>query len=180
MNRKCRPVLGFVAPSGTGKTTLLAKLIPLLKARGLRVGLIKHSHHDYEIDVPGKDSHVLRQAGATPVLLTSPYRRTIIAEHESLSEPTLAGELAVLENANVDLILVEGFKQEHFPKIELHRPSLGKPLLARHDKDIIAIATDASLPPDMALPRLDLNAPQDILRFVEDWMEHQQYRPHPA
>ncbi len=159
-------VLGFAAFSGTGKTTLLKQLIPFLKAKGLRVGLIKKSHHDFEIDQPGKDSHALRRAGASPVMLSSPHRRAIITEHEEIRERGLAEELAYFDRAGVDLILVEGYKNERFPKIELHRPSLGKPLLFPEDASIIAIATDGALPVTPDIPRLDINAPQQIADFI--------------
>ncbi len=159
-------VLGFAAYSGTGKTTLLKRLIPLLKEKGLRVGLIKQSHHDFEIDRPGKDSHELRLAGASPVMLSSPWRRAIITEHAERRERGLAEELAYFDQASVDLILVEGYKHEPFPKIELHRPALGKPLLFPQDPSIIAIATDGPLPADPAIPRFDLNAPAAIAEFI--------------
>jgi len=159
-------VLGFAAFSGTGKTTLLKQLIPLLKDQGLRVGLIKQSHHDVDIDQPGKDSHVLRLAGASPVMLCSPFRRAVITEHGERRERSLAEELAYFDQASVDLILVEGFKQERFPKIELHRPALGLPLLFPDDPAIIAIAADGPLPAEAPIPRFDLNAPRPIADFI--------------
>jgi molybdopterin-guanine dinucleotide biosynthesis protein B len=162
------PVLGFAAFSGTGKTTLLKRLIPLLKCRGLRVGLIKHGHHDFEIDYPGKDSYELRHAGASPVMLSSSRRRAVITEHASAGEPSLAGELAHFDQTGLDLILVEGFKAETFPKIELHRPALGKPLLFPGDAGIIAVATDGELPVEPGIPRLDINDPEQIARFILD------------
>ncbi|MFN5746125.1 MAG: molybdopterin-guanine dinucleotide biosynthesis protein B [Methylococcaceae bacterium] len=160
------PLLGFAAWSGTGKTTLLACLIPLLKARGLRVGLIKHAHHDFDIDHPGKDSFKLRQAGASPVLVCSARRRALMTEHPEPVEPTLAGELACLDQTGLDLLLIEGFKREAFPKIELHRPALGKPLLFPDDPAIIAIATEADVQLTTGLPRLDINQPQAVAEFI--------------
>jgi molybdopterin-guanine dinucleotide biosynthesis adapter protein len=163
-------VLGFAAFSGTGKTTLLAKLIPLLKAKGLRVGLIKRSHHDFEIDRPGKDSHTLRMAGASPVMLCSSHRRALITEHEDVRERSLDEELAHFDRSGVDLILVEGFKEAAFPKIELHRPSLGKPLLFPDDSNIIAIASDAAPTVEPAIPLLNLNDPPQVAAFItEAW-----------
>jgi molybdopterin-guanine dinucleotide biosynthesis protein B len=162
------PLLGIAAFSGTGKTTLLTRLIPLLKDAGLRVGLIKHSHHALEIDYPGKDSYELRQAGASPVMLSSSHRRAIMTEHPAPHEPDLDGELRYFDQTGVDLILVEGFKQEHFPKIELHRPSLGRPLLFPSDDSVIAVATDGTIPVETPLPQLDLNAPEQIARFILD------------
>ena len=162
--------LGFAAFSGTGKTTLLRQLIPLLKAKGLRVGLIKQSHHDVEIDQPGKDSHALRLAGASPVMLCSPFRRAVITEHEERRERGLAEELACFDPAAADLILVEGFKHESFPKIELHRPALGRPLLFPGDPAVIAVAADGPLPVQPGIPLFDLNAPRPIADFIFDWL----------
>jgi molybdopterin-guanine dinucleotide biosynthesis adapter protein len=158
------PILGFAAASGTGKTTLLTQLLPLLKNAGLRVGLIKHSHHDFEIDYAGKDSFELRKAGATPVLLVSKYRRAIIEEFENQTEPTLAEQIALFDVTKIDLILVEGFRHEAFAKIELHRAALNKPLLFLNDAHIIAVATDAVL--ETNLPQLNLNQPSEIADFI--------------
>lgn len=161
------PVLGFVAASGTGKTTLLTQLIPVLKQNGLRIGLIKHSHHDFEIDQPGKDSFRLRKAGASPVMLVSRYRRAMITELDPEQEPRLGDQLKQFDQAELDLILVEGFRAERFPKIELHRPSLGQPLLYSNDPDIIAVATDAALETPAHLMQLDLNRPEMIAEFIQ-------------
>ncbi len=162
------PILGFAAASGTGKTTLLTQLIPLLKQQGLKIGLIKHSHHNFEIDKPGKDSFRLRAAGASPVMLVSSHRRAVITEFEQPLEPRLAEQLPAFENMGLDLILVEGFKAEAFPKIELHRTELNNPFFYPDDANIIAVATDAA---ELALPtqmvKLDLNNPQMIAEFVE-------------
>lgn len=174
------PILGFAAFSGTGKTTLFTKLIPLLKIAGLRVGLIKHSHHNFEIDKPGKDSYRLREAGATPVMLVSSHRRAIITEFSHITEPKLDDQLKVYDQSELDLILVEGFKAEKFPKIELHRPSLNKKLLFPEDPGIIAIATDSIIntstlstslsESDFASlqtpPVLDINNPEVIANFI--------------
>jgi molybdopterin-guanine dinucleotide biosynthesis protein B len=167
------PLLGFAAFSGTGKTTLLTRLIPLLDGAGLRIGLIKHSHHAFEIDYPGKDSYELRKAGASPVMLSSSHRRAIMTEHREIREPSLDEELRHFDQTVVDFILVEGFKRERFPKIELHRPALGRPLLFPEDDSIIAIAADAPLPVEPAIPRLDLNDPVQIARFIlQDFLPH--------
>jgi molybdopterin-guanine dinucleotide biosynthesis protein B len=170
-------VLGFAAFSGTGKTTLLKQLIPLLKQKGLRVGLIKKTHHDIAIDQPGKDSHALRLAGASPVMLSSPRRRAIVTEHEEPSERTLAEELAFFDVSAVDLILVEGFKRERFAKIELHRHALGRPLLFPEDDSIIAIATDGPLPVTPNIPRFDLNTPQPIADFIAGRLQRHASQP---
>jgi len=160
------PILGFAAYSGTGKTTLLVKLIPLLRESGLRVALIKHSHHNFEIDKPGKDSYRLREAGATPVMLVSSHRRAIITEFSEVSEPKLDDQLKELDQSALDLILVEGFKAEYFPKIELYRASLNKPLLFPNDPSIIAIATEAETLIDNPPALLDINQPQFIAEFI--------------
>ncbi len=157
------PVLGFVADSGTGKTTLLSRLIPILNERGLKVGLIKHSHHDFDIDQPGKDSYRLRKAGASPVVLVSRHRRAVITELHS-DEATLEKQLYCFSDSAVNLIIVEGFKREHFPKIELHRAELNRPLLHSHDDSIIAIASDDKLA--TTLPLLDLNNPVQVADFI--------------
>lgn len=162
------PVLGFVAASGTGKTTLLAELIPILKQNGLRIGLIKHSHHDFEIDRPGKDSFRLRKAGASSVMLVSRYRRAMITEFTPEKEPRLDDQLKQFDQSELDLILVEGFRAEQFPKIELHRPSLEKPLLYPNDPDIIAIVTDAALQTPDYLMQLELNRPEMIAAFIQN------------
>jgi molybdopterin-guanine dinucleotide biosynthesis protein MobB len=160
------PLLGFAAWSGTGKTTLIAALLPLLTARGLRVAVIKHAHHSVEPDQPGKDSHVLRKAGAAQVLLTSAERWAMFADRPERREPELAEELQRLPLAELDLVLVEGFKHCQFSKIELHRAAIGRPLLYPDDADIIAIASDGPLPDDAPAARLDLNQPEQIAAFI--------------
>jgi molybdopterin-guanine dinucleotide biosynthesis protein B len=160
------PLLGFVAASGTGKTTLLTQLIPLLKHHGLRIGLIKHSHHDFDIDHQGKDSYRLRMAGATPVMLVSPYRRAIITELNAVQEPCLNEQLTFFDQSELDLLLIEGFKSEAFPKIELHRAALHQPVLYPNDAHIIALASDTPLATPDYLTPLDLNNPQLIADFI--------------
>ena len=166
------PVLGFVAASGTGKTTLLTRLIPALRERGLRCAVIKHSHHDVEIDRPGKDSHRLREAGAGQVILASPHRTFWVQEGDGVSEPRLADLLDRLDSATLDLVLVEGFRTEHLPKIEVHRPALAAPLLCVDDPDIIALATDAvvrSAPAHLSV--LALNRPGQVADFIVSWLQ---------
>jgi molybdopterin-guanine dinucleotide biosynthesis protein B len=164
MNHSTIPILGFAAASGTGKTTLLSQLLPLLKKANLRVGLIKHSHHDFEIDHAGKDSFELRKAGATTVAIVSKYRRAIIEEFENHLEPNLVDQIALFSSEKIDLLLVEGFRSEAFAKIELHRTELKKPFLHLNDPHIIAVATNSVLNTD--LPQLNLNKPTEIADFI--------------
>jgi len=162
------PLLGFCAYSGTGKTTLLKKLIPLLKNNGLKIAVVKHAHHRFDIDHPGKDSYELRQAGADQMLVASRRRIAFIKETpDQRKEPVLEEALAMLSTEDLDLVLVEGFKQAAIPKIELHRPALGKPLLYPHDQQIIAIATDTPLELNPAITQLDLNEPGEIVTFIQ-------------
>ena len=138
------PLLGFAAWSGAGKTTLLTRLLPLLRARGLEVAMIKHAHHDFDVDKPGKDSYELRQAGAGQVLIASSRRFALMVENptEEETDPSLPELIGRIDPRRADLILVEGFKREPIPKIEIHRPALGKPLLCTGDPHIVAVATD--------------------------------------
>ncbi len=171
MNNHPCPLVGFVAFSGTGKTTLLKQLIPLLKDQDLKIGLIKHAHHHFDIDIPGKDSYELRKAGADQVLVASQQRWAMITETpEQEGDPTLTDMLAHLDQSELDLILVEGFKHVAFPKLELHRPALGHPLLFPDDPDILAIATDAVLSQETTLPVLDLNQPEAIANFIHQYV----------
>ena len=169
-----RPLLGFVAYSGTGKTTLLEQLIPELRTRGLRIALIKHAHHDFDIDTPGKDSYRLRKAGAAQVMVASGKRWALVNEHDSQrDEPRLDELLQHLDPERFDLLLVEGFKHESYPKIELWRSALAKPLLHPEDHNIIALACDQTPSTTPAIPLLDLNDVAAIARFVVDWLAQQ-------
>lgn len=163
-----RPLLGFCAHSGTGKTTLLRQLLPLLKQQGLRIGMLKHAHHSFDIDHPGKDSYELRKAGAEQMLVASRQRLALVIESPpTQNEPTLEDALPLLQPDKLDLVLVEGFKQAAIPKIELHRAQLGKPLFFPHDPNIIAIASDAILPSLPAtLTQLDINRVDTIAQFI--------------
>lgn len=166
MDNAKSPLLGFAAFSGTGKTTLLTQLIPHLKKTGLKLGIIKQSHHNFEIDKPGKDSYRLRTAGANTVMLVSPYRRAIITEFNPTIEPKLNDQLNFLDQSSLDLILVEGFKREQFPKIELHRPILNHPLIYPNDPSVIAIASDQQITKPSNLALLDLNDIAMIADFI--------------
>ncbi|MBI2802124.1 MAG: molybdopterin-guanine dinucleotide biosynthesis protein B [Gammaproteobacteria bacterium] len=161
-------VLGFAGYSGSGKTTLLTQLIRRLKARGLAVGVVKHTHHEFDIDHPGKDSYELRHAGAARIAVGSARRYAVIVERPVEHEPTLAEMLEVLGHERLDLILVEGFRHEQFPKIEIHRRESARPLLAATDNSIIAIATDDASVVDLRRQRLNLNDLAEIESFVLD------------
>ncbi len=160
------PVLGFAAYSGTGKTTLLTRLIPLLRERGLRLAMIKRAHHRFDVDKPGKDSYELRKAGAAQMLITSDLRWALMVDLEEEREPRLAELVARIDQDRADLILVEGFKHEPFPKIELHRAEVDKPLIHPEDDNIIAVATDRPDALDTRLPLLPLNDPGAIADFI--------------
>jgi molybdopterin-guanine dinucleotide biosynthesis protein B len=154
--------------SGSGKTTLMARLLPELTGRGLRVSTMKHAHHDFDVDQPGKDSWQHRQAGATEVLVASGRRWALMHELRDDPEPGLI-ELA-RHMSPVDLLLVEGFKRHPMPKLEICRPSLGKAPLWPEDASILAVALDEALPEEwrsrLALPVLDLNAVAVIADFI--------------
>ena len=134
-------VIGIAGWSGAGKTTLLAKLIPRLTARGVRVSTVKHAHHAFDVDQPGKDSHTHRMAGGTEVLVSSVNRWALVHELRGTGEPTLSDLLAKL--APVDLVIVEGFKHGAHPKLEIYRSGVGKPPLHPDDPHIVAVASDA-------------------------------------
>jgi len=156
-------VFGLAGWSGSGKTTLMRALIPVLTGRGLSVSTLKHAHHTFEIDTPGKDSYEHRAAGATEVLVASAERWALMHELRGAAEPTTE-ELIVLMSP-VDLVLIEGFKQEHHDKIEVHRPAFGRPLLCTGDPRVVAVASDAPLK-GIPVPCLDLNAPGTIADFI--------------
>ena len=163
------PLIGFAAYSGTGKTTLLKQLIPRLQASGLRLGVIKHAHHKVDVDQPGKDSYELRKAGAGRVLLASSRHWALMVDELEPKEPDLPLLLERLDCREIDLVLVEGFRHLAFPKIELHRPVLGKPLIFPDDTSVIAIACDAPLAQQTELPILDLNDLEAMAKFVVDY-----------
>ncbi|RNE91046.1 MULTISPECIES: molybdopterin-guanine dinucleotide biosynthesis protein B [unclassified Marichromatium] len=165
------PVLGFVAPSGSGKTTLLCRLLPLLRARGLRVGCLKHAHHRFDVDHPGKDSFELRAAGAEQVLVASRRRWALMVETpEADADPDLDTLLARLDPSGLDLVLVEGFKHADYAKIEVHRSALGLAPLYPEDPAIIAVASDRPSLTAPAPPRLALDDPEAIAGFVLEWL----------
>ena len=159
-------IIGLAGWSGSGKTTLLTKVIPRIVARGLKVSTVKHAHHSFEMDRPGKDSHSHRMAGATEVLVGSANRWAVVHELRGEAEPTLS---ALLRKASpVDLVLVEGYKGERHPKLEVYRAANGKPLLHPGDPAIVAVASDAPLS-GVRIPVLDLN---DIEGITDILLRH--------
>jgi molybdopterin-guanine dinucleotide biosynthesis protein MobB len=161
------PLIGFCAFSGTGKTTLLTKLIPILNGQGIRLAVIKHAHHNFDIDHKEKDSYRLRHAGAAQMLISSSRRWALMTElDKTQSELSLSDLITRIDHKNIDLILVEGFKKLSFPKIELHRPSLGHPIMCLEDTNVIALATDESCPALKQVICLNINEPREIATFI--------------
>jgi molybdopterin-guanine dinucleotide biosynthesis protein B len=163
-------VFGIAGYSGSGKTTLLEKLIPCFTARGLKVSVIKHAHHGFDIDRPGKDSYRHREAGASEVLLSCNDRWALMHERRDGGDISLDELLGRL--APCDLVLIEGFKQEPVPKLEVYRPENGKPPLFPERQDIVAVATDVVL--DTTLPCLPLNDVERIAEFVMTTLQLQE------
>ena len=168
------PVLGFCAhSSGIGKTTLLTQLIPALITQGLRISVIKHAHHSFDIDQAGKDSYRLREAGAVQMMIGSKERWALMTElsrtPHAEDEPSLDLLLSQMDISLSDLVLVEGFKHEAIPKIEVHRAEMGTPLLANEDENIIAIATDEAV--NTSKPQIDLNDISAIATFIRQWLK---------
>ena len=155
-------IFGFAGWSGSGKTTLIEKLIPLFVARGLKVSLIKHAHHTFDVDQPGKDSYRHRHAGCTEVLVSSSRRWALVHELRGAAEPGFAELLEHLSPS--DLVLIEGFKRERVPKLEVYRSATGEPLLHPEDRDIVAVAADRRL--DTTLPQFDLDDAPAIASFI--------------
>jgi molybdopterin-guanine dinucleotide biosynthesis adapter protein len=156
-------LFGLAGWSGSGKTTLTAKLLPELIARGITVSTMKHAHHNFDIDQPGKDSYVHRMAGASEVLVASATRWALMHEHRGAVEPTAAELIAHM--TPVDLLLIEGFKREPHDKLEIYRAANGKPLLHPDDQYIVAVASDAPLP-DCKLPQLPIDDVAAIGEFI--------------
>ncbi len=169
MKQNTLPLLGITAYSGTGKTTLLKKVIPLLRQRNLRVGLIKHTHHDMEVDKPGKDSFELRKAGADQTLVASQKRWALMTETPDANGMDLYYLASRFDPASLDLILVEGFKQETIDKIALFRSEVGKPLNGLIDNYVVAVASNEII--DTNVPQLDINNPEQIADYIVSWWQ---------
>lgn len=162
-------IVGLAGWSGAGKTTLVCKLIPALRRRGLTVSTVKHAHHNFDVDTPGKDSYEHRKAGATEVLVSSGNRWALM--HELREEPEPCVETLLSKLAPVDLVIIEGFKREGHQKLEVWRRSVGKPLLATEDSQVLAICSDGPVPeaddlPQGPRPVLDLNDVESIVDFL--------------
>ncbi len=156
-------VFGLAGWSGSGKTTLLTRLLPELIAQGLSVSTVKHAHHDFDVDQPGKDSWRHRQEGAAEVMVASAKRWALMHEHRGSREPGL--DQLLKHMTPVDLVLVEGFKGEDIPKLEIYRAAVEKPLLYRDDKSIVALASDMRVP-GVDLPQFQLDDIAGIARFI--------------
>ena len=160
-------VFGFAGYSGAGKTTLIENLIPRFVLEGLTVSLIKHAHHGFDIDKPGKDSYRHREAGCSEVLLTSDQRWVLMHELRGRREPALEDQLAILSPC--DLALVEGYKASAIPKLEVHRPAHGRPLMFPANPHVVALASD--VPIETSLPLFDLNDYDRIAGFVMTYLQ---------
>jgi molybdopterin-guanine dinucleotide biosynthesis protein B len=158
-------LIGLAGFSGSGKTTLLAKLLPVLVARGRTVSTLKHAHHGFDVDQPGKDSHTHRLAGATEVLVSSARRWALMHELRGAPEPTLRDLVPLL--SPVDLVIVEGYKTHAHPKLEVHRAEIGKPLLYPNDPHVVALASDTR-PAGLQLPFADLNDVEAVASLVDE------------
>ena len=156
-------IFGLAGWSGSGKTTLIVNLIPELVGRGLSVSTMKHAHHEFDIDQPGKDSYEHRQAGACEVIISASKRWALMHEVRNENEPSV--EELISQMTPVDLLLVEGFKWHAHPKMEIHRPAVGKPLLQNNDPEIIAVASDEKLE-NLSVPVFDLNDIIGIANFI--------------
>ena len=173
MNTLCYrgiPLLGFAAFSGVGKTTTLKHLIPSLTALGIRVAIVKHTHHGFKIDHEGKDSYQLRQAGASQIVVGSNQRRALITETPEQIQVTLSDFLSHLDTQKCDIIFVEGFRHHAFPKVEIYRIADNE-LLAANDAHVIAIFTDREIAPKTAPLQIKLSDIEAQLAFIQDYID---------
>jgi len=169
-------IFGFAGWSGSGKTTLVKAVIPALIARGLKISTIKHTHHNFDIDRPGKDSFEHRTAGAHEVVITGAQRWALLHENRGEPEPNIDQMLSHM--SPVDLVLIEGFKSYPHAKMEVHRPDIGKPLLCVDEPSIVAVASTTTL--DVDIPQIDLDDVEAVANFVIEFCELPAERRHGA
>ncbi|WP_313655851.1 molybdopterin-guanine dinucleotide biosynthesis protein MobB [Pantoea sp.] len=162
------PLLAITGWSGTGKTTLLQQVIPILASKGIRAGLIKHTHHQMDVDTPGKDSYLLRKAGARQVIVASAERWALMCETPEAPSINLPYLLSRMDPSVLEIVLVEGFKGEPVPKIVLWRAGIKGGVSELLDEHVIAVASDQEL--NLALPVLDLNSPEKVADFIAGWL----------
>lgn len=160
-------IFGFAGWSGSGKTTLVKAVIPALIERGLKISTIKHTHHNFDIDRPGKDSFEHRAAGAHEVVITGAARWALLHENRGEPEPDINAMLSRM--SPVDLVIIEGFKSYAHPKMEVYRPEVGKPIICADDPSVVAVASTTKL--DVTIPQLDLNDVEAIAEFVINFCE---------
>lgn len=163
------PLLAIVGWSGTGKTTLLQQVIPILLSKGIRAGLIKHTHHEMDVDTPGKDSYLLRKAGASQVMVASPERWALMCETPEKQSIDLPYLLSRMDHSVLEIVLVEGFKEESVPKIVLWRAGIKGGIEELLDEQVIAVASDQKLA--LNVPVLDINRPDSVADFIADWLK---------
>lgn len=163
------PLLAIVGWSGTGKTTLLQQVIPILLSKGIRAGLIKHTHHEMDVDTPGKDSYLLRKAGASQVIVASSERWALMCETPEKQSIDLPYLLSRMDHSVLEIVLVEGFKEESVPKIVLWRAGIKGGIEELLDEQVIAVASDQKLA--LNVPVLDINRPDSVADFIADWLK---------
>lgn len=163
------PLLAIAGWSGTGKTTLLQQVIPILSSRGIRAGLIKHTHHQMDVDTPGKDSYLLRKAGASQVMVASSERWALMCETPEKQSIDLPYLLSRMDHSTLEIVLIEGFKEEPVPKIVLWRAGIKGGIDELLDEQVIAVASDQKLA--LSVPVLDINRPDSVADFIAGWLK---------
>jgi len=163
------PLLAIAGWSGTGKTTLLQQVIPILSSRGIRAGLIKHTHHQMDVDTPGKDSYLLRKAGASQVMVARSERWALMCETPEKTSIDLPYLLSRMDHSTLEIVLVEGFKEEPVPKIVLWRAGIKGGIDELLDEQVIAVASDQKLA--LSVPVLDINRPDSVADFIAGWLK---------